>query len=286
MINKKILTLIIAASMLIATQTLKAAKCENEILVNTDYDTLPSSLTESWFVCPYVKMLNEQTALYKSMEHVNWISINKIGGDGESPDPIAAKGTYCLKDVDPTKCNNEEGFTLENPGIVQKIDLWRQRLKTFQESKNLRPYYDSQRKPQKTLDNRSDESRMALLDLLSDTRTKLEECVTGYNVAHTDNSARIKLFTCQEGATINNANSYRITPDFPYPAHAYDLNCYPFNAEYYTRSEKEQCARNKDRIGGCQATLLKPSYGLASGGIFTTYLDDVYCSSGRQSTAN
>jgi len=284
MINKKFFILIIAASIFTVGGVSIAALCENQIL-DFAYDEIPTSVDESWFVCPYVKMVNEQTALYKSMEHVNWISIEKIGGDGEAPNPVAAKGTYCLNGETGVGCN-DGGEALENPGIVQKIDLWRQRLKTYQESKNLRPYYDSQKSPKNGLDNRYDESRMALLDLLTDTRAKMEECTTGYNVPDRNGGAIIKLFTCQEGVTVNSANTYRITPDFPYPVHTVDLNCFPFNSEYLTRTEKEQCARNKDRSGGCQSTLIKPSSPLAKSSIFSTYLDDFYCSSGRESTAN
>ncbi|MFA6252372.1 MAG: hypothetical protein WCX74_03160 [Candidatus Paceibacterota bacterium] len=285
MINKRLSALIIVISIFSIGGVVVAALCENQI-IDFSYDEIPTSLNESWFVCPYSKLLYEQTALYKSMEHVNWISIEKIGSNGDKPSPAAAKSTYCLQDLKEGSCDNEGGRSLENPGIVQKIDLWRQRLKTFQESKNLRPYYDYQTAPKNQLDNRYDENRMALLNLLSDTRDKMEKCVTGYNVAHTANSAIIKLFTCEEGVTVNNANTYRITPDFPYPVHIYDLNCFPFNAEYLTRGEKEQCARNKDRSGGCQKSLLKPSYAYANQKIFTTYLDDFYCSSGRESTAN
>ncbi|MCK9577912.1 hypothetical protein M0R01_00265 [bacterium] len=284
MISKKISILIIATSIFIGGVSF-AAVCENQIL-NFEYDIIPTSLNEQWFVCPYSKLIIEQTALYKSMENVHWISIEKIGGNGEIPDPVAAKSTYCLNSIGKQVCDNTGGRSLENPGIVQKIDLWRQRLKTYLESKNLRPYYDSQIAPKNPIYDRYDENRMALLDLLSDTRDKLEECVTGYNMAYSDNSAIMRLFTCQEGVTVNSANSYRITPDFPYPTHSFDLNCFPFNADYITRIEKEQCARNKDRSGGCQSILANPSLPYASDSIFKTYLDDFYCGSGRQTTGN
>lgn len=282
--SKKIVILISFAFVFIGGVSY-AAICQNQIL-DYKYDVIPTTLDETWFVCPYVKMVNEQTALYKSMMHVNWISIEKIGGDGENIDPVAAKGAYCINGVNKNSCDNTQGLALENPGIVQKIDIWRQRLKTFQESKNLRPYYDLQTAPKNQIYDRYDENRMALLDLLSDTREKLEACVTGYNVAHTENSAIIKTFTCQEGVTVNSANTYRIAPDFPYPVHSFDFNCFPFNAEYLTRAEKEQCVRNKDREGGCQSSLIAPSSPKAKGDLFKTYLDDFYCSSGRESTAD
>ncbi|MDD5639951.1 MAG: hypothetical protein PHR47_04130 [Candidatus Pacebacteria bacterium] len=237
-----------------------------------------------WNVCRYRELLTEQAAVYKSMEHVNWISIEKIGGDGNTLDTSAAKGSYELYPRVGIFSTKET----ENPGILQKIDLWRQRLKTYLESKNLRPYYDSQRNPVNKLDNRFDESRFALLDWLSATRTKMEECVAGYSLANKENSAKLRLFRCQEGVTVNSSSSYRIAPDFPYPVHITDMNCYPLNSEYLTRSEKEECARNKDRLGGCQETLGKPTYSLAQDNIhsmYSTYLDDFYCTSGRQQTA-
>lgn len=214
------------------------------------------TVTEKWFSCPYTTILNEQSALYKSMEHVNWISIDKITG----------KGPYCA--------SSDNGEALENPGIVQKIDLWRQRLRTYQEAKNLRPYYDSQATPKNALDDRYDENRMALLDWLFTTRTKMERCVTGYGADYKENLAKIRLFGCQEGVTATSAQGYRIAPDFPYPVNKNSLNCFPLNAEYLTKKEKGFCLANKDLQAGCQAVIGKQSY-----------VDDYYCTFGRQQTS-
>ncbi|MDD4409122.1 MAG: hypothetical protein PHW52_00535 [Candidatus Pacebacteria bacterium] len=208
--------------------------------------------TETWFSCPYTKILGEQFALYKSMEHVNWISINKIRG----------RGNYCIG-----------GEGLENPGIIQKIDLWRQRLKTYMIAEELRPYYDSQENPKNSLDDRADESRMALLDWLFTTRMKMDKCVTGYRAAYKENLAKIRLFGCQEGMTATNAQGYRITPEFPYPVNKNGPNCFPLNAEYMKKIEKEMCERNMNLLAGCQKAIGKQSY-----------VDDFYCTSGRQQT--
>ncbi|BFT95282.1 MAG: hypothetical protein MNSN_01230 [Minisyncoccus archaeiphilus] len=216
-----------------------------------DYDSLIST-TETWFSCPYTKLLEEQFALYKSMEHVNWISIEKIKG----------KGNYCIG-----------GEGLENPGLIQKVDLWRQRMKTYMISEELRPYYDSQIKPKNGLDDRYDESRMALLDWLFTTRTRMERCNTGFGAAYKENLAKIRLFGCQEGVTATNAQGYRITPDFPYPINKNGPNCFPLNAEYITKAEKEMCDRNMSLKTGCQRAIEKQSY-----------VDDFYCTSGRQQT--
>lgn len=281
--NKKLFILSIIIPLFAISGYVFAVICENQIL-NFDYDKIATSNNMEWYVCPYTNLIDEQTALYKSMEHVNWISIEKIGGDGNTLDATAARGNYCLSNETKSECS-DGGQMLENPGIVQKIDLWRQRLKTYQESKNLRPYYDSQKTPKYQLDDRYDESRMALLDWLTETRTKMEECVTGYSSSHKENSAKIRLFNCEEGVTATSATSYRIAPDFPYPVHTVDLNCFPFNSEYLTRTEKEQCARNKDRSSGCQTSLNKPSFTLATDPIYSTYIDDFYCTSGREQVA-
>ncbi|MFA5080231.1 MAG: hypothetical protein WC472_01230 [Candidatus Paceibacterota bacterium] len=256
--------------------------------VNNEMDGFNFGIEALWNVCPYSSILTEQAAVYRSMEHVNWISIRMIGGDGYTLDSVAARGSYPIKELNEHHGRGEVPVSNENPGILQKIDLWRQRLKTYQESKNLRPYYDSQKNPQNKLDDRYDESRFALLDWLSTTRTKMEECVTGYSASNKENSAKIRLFRCQEGVTINSASSYRIAPDFPYPVHITDMNCFPLNSEYLTRTEKEECARNKDRLAGCQKSLYKPTYSLAQDSVhsmYSTYLDDFYCTSGRQQTA-
>ncbi|MFA6347975.1 MAG: hypothetical protein WCX30_00930 [Candidatus Paceibacterota bacterium] len=259
--------------------------CPDRCVISPEMDNYNLAMQASWNVCSYAAILTEQAAVYRSMEHVNWISIRTIGGDGYTLDAIAARGLYPIKTVYNYGVST---MAYENPGILQKIDLWRQRLKTYQESKNLRPYYDSQRNPKNKLDDRYDESRFALLDWLSTTRTKMEKCVTGYSASNKENSAKIRLFRCQEGVTINNASTYRIVPDFPYPVHITDMNCFPLNSEYLTRTQKEQCARNQDRLAGCQDSLNKPTYPLAQDSVhsmYSTYLDDFYCTSGRQQTA-
>jgi hypothetical protein len=243
----------------------EAALCENQIIGFTfDYAT-PRTLNETWFSCPYNSILNEQSALYKSMEHVNWISINKIRG----------RGYYCLNNsINGATCQSNMGEALENPGLVQKIDIWRQRIKTYMISEKLRPYYDSQRDPINSLDDRYDESRMALLDWLFTTRTRMGKCVTGYGAGYKDNLAKIRAFGCQEGVTATSVQGYRITPEFPYPVNKNGPNCFPLNAEYLTKAEKEACDRNKDLKSGCQTAIEKQSY-----------MDDFYCTSGRQQVA-
>jgi hypothetical protein len=223
-------------------------------IIGAEYDSAGLvSTTEKWFSCPYTNILQEQFSLYKSMEHVNWISINKIKGIGNN-------------------CISGEG--LENPGTVQKIDLWRQRIVTYMKSENLRPYYDSQKNPKNDLDDRYDESRMALLDLLFLTRQRAEKCVSGFGTAYKDGAAKIRLFSCQEGITAVNAQGYTITPHFPYPVLTKSLNCFPLNAEYLTRTEKEMCQRNMNLKSGCQDAINAQSY-----------LDDFYCTSGREQTS-
>lgn len=228
-----------------------AIKERDVIGVRYDWDSLLLT-TEKWFSCPYSKILEEQFVLYKSMEHVNWISVDKIKG----------RGSYCV---------SGEGF--ENPGLIQKVDLWRQRLKTYMISEELRPYYDSQQYPKNSFDDRYDESRMALLDWLFTTRTKMERCGTGYGAAYKENLAKIRLFGCQEGVNATNAQGYRVTPEFPYPINKNGPNCFPLNAEYLNKEEKEMCERNMNLKSGCQKAIEKQSY-----------VDDFYCTSGRQQT--
>jgi hypothetical protein len=240
-------------------------------------DFIPSTVDEKWFVCPYTKLINEQSAVYKSMEHVNWISIEKIHG----------KGSYCLEGGGGGVCASSE-----NPGILQKIDLWRQRLKKYQNGEELRTYYDSQRNPRNPIDDRYDEDRWALLSWLTDTREKAKECITGYGAPYKENLAEQKLYGCREGVTATSSQSFRITPDFPYPVHinrsdseGKDLNCFPYNAEYLTKAEKKQCAENKDRTSGCLMGLNNPRSPYASDAIYKTSLDDFYCTYGREQTA-
>ncbi len=249
------LTKILFIGMLFLILSLPANAIKQKEVIGTIYDKKnPVSTEEKWFVCPYTGILEDQFAVYKSMEHVNWISIEKIKG----------RGKYC-----PT------GEGLENPGIVQKIDLWRQRINTYMSSEELRPYYDSQVNPKRALDDRDDESRMALLDWLFTTRVKMQQCVTGYSAAHNkDSFAKIRMFGCQEGMTATDAQGYRITPDFPYPANNNGPNCFPLNAEYLTKTEKEMCDRNMNYELGCQKAINKE-----------VYIDDFYCTSGRQQTS-
>jgi hypothetical protein len=229
------------------------------------------------------------------MEHVDWISIEKIKG----------RGTYCLNSIDKSSCKENDGEALENPGITQKIELWRQRLKDFQMGKNLRPFYDSQVSPQNVIDDRYDENRWALLSYLAEARKKMAECVTGYGAAYKDNLAQTRLFGCREGVTITTSQGYTIAPDFPYPSNINrvdsvsttdykDLNCFPYNAEYLTKTEKKGCAENKDRTAGCLSSLSNPSNPYTKDKnytkennyyIYSNSLDDFYCTSGRKQIA-
>jgi hypothetical protein len=269
--KKKILYGLIVIGLSFYNSIMAAYICENEV-IGFRYDVRNyMTINEKWFSCNYNSILNEQSSLYKSMEHVNWISIEKIHG----------KGPYCLKTIDGDSCSNNSdnnsnsGAALENPGIVQKLDLWRQRISDYMSAKELRPYYDSQRNPKNSSkDDKYDENRMALLDWLFTTRTKMEECVTGYGTAYKDNLAKKRLFSCQEGITATSAQGYRITPDFPYPVKDDTFNCFPLNAEYLNKDQKISCSANKDLRSGegsCQVSIEKQSY-----------VDDFYCTSGRQ----
>lgn len=262
--NKILYGLMITIGLSFYSSVMGIPICENQVIGFRYDEKNYMTTTEKWFSCPYNSILNEQSALYKSMEHVNWISIEKING----------KGVYCLKAINGNACVSSGGEALENPGIVQKLDLWRQRIKNYMTAEELRPYYDSQVGPKNKLDDRYDENRMALLDWLFTTRTKMEECVTGYGAAYKQNLAKIRLFGCQEGITATSAQGYRITPDFPYPVKDDIFNCFPLNAEYLTKADRSLCFANKDLKLGCQAKIENQSY-----------VDDFYCTSGRQQTS-
>ncbi|MDD5569375.1 MAG: hypothetical protein PHG23_03110 [Candidatus Pacebacteria bacterium] len=188
-------------------------------------------IEQPYYVCPYNTIETEQCHIYKRVEGTTFADVQAASVTGV--------------------CKKQEA------GYLQRLEIWQQRLWNLQypTSKNLL---------------KGDENRATLLDLLSVSRERLEQCIQGYGLPFKENLAKTKLFTCDEGITAVRLKSYVVLPDFPYPAAADTYNCYPFNAPGLTAEQKQKCFENKDRTGSgsCQEAI-------------SNYINDYYCCTGR-----
>lgn len=181
------------------------------------------------YICPINKVSEDQCQIYKRIEGVGLSSIENIV--------------------------NQQNFLgaqtcFEQPGFLQRIELWQKRLWDFQ-------YYNNPKT--------EDENRWTLLDMLTTARTRLNSCIQGYGAPYKEDLAKEILFTCQEGITANRLGTFAVIPDFPYPVSNSQKNCYPLNSLSLSAGDKQKCAANMENKT-CQD-------------IIKNYMDDYYCCS-------
>ncbi len=101
----------------------------------------------------------------------------------------------------------------------------------------------------------NDPNKCKILDKLTISRQKLDECITGYELPRKQGMTETRVFGSRLGLHLVYLGELGILPGFPYPASTTALNCYPFNSVRLSPAQKQTCINNKDSIG-CQ-TIIK-----------------------------
>jgi len=105
-----------------------------------------------------------------------------------------------------------------------------------------------------------DMNKCPILEKLTNSREKLETCITGYGSAVKEGMTKMRTFSCQEGLDLVYLGKLIVLPDFPW------LGCYPFTSQYLSATGTIECAKNKDSIT-CQTEI-------------NNFLDNYYCCEG------
>ncbi|MFA5714155.1 MAG: hypothetical protein WC998_00260 [Candidatus Paceibacterota bacterium] len=114
-------------------------------------------------------------------------------------------------------------------------------------------------------------NRFVLIEMLLDSRRKMNSCITGYGSSYKENKSQTQIFNCLEGINHVTLDKLVILPDFPYPNTKNEgyQNCYPYNSLDLTKEQRSKCFQNINRVGdgtnpGCQMDVEE-------------YMDNYYC---------
>jgi hypothetical protein len=85
-----------------------------------------------------------------------------------------------------------------------------------------------------------DLNRCPILDKLSLSRKKMDDCSTGFGTPVKEDMTKMRTFSCQLGLDLVYLKKLIILPDFSY------VGCYPFTSRYLSNTGKKECSKNKD----------------------------------------
>jgi hypothetical protein len=132
-----------------------------------------------------------------------------------------------------------------------------------------------------------DPDKCPILDKLTLSRKKVEECYTGFGAPTQVGAVVQKVMGCRNGWDLVRTAKITITPGFPVPQQGLTyINCYPFNGSFLTDAQKNLCLANKDSIHCTNRNLgvkelencLKNNPGCQE--LTGAYLDNYYCIQG------
>ncbi|MBZ9572741.1 hypothetical protein KJA17_00910, partial [Patescibacteria group bacterium] len=90
-------------------------------------------------------------------------------------------------------------------------------------------------------------NRWKLLNALTNSRNKLEKCITGYGKVLKTGMTQMTLLNCMIALDKINREELLILPGFEYLTPTWSDYCYPYNSEYFLDdNQRKVCRRNKD----------------------------------------
>ncbi|TFG35925.1 MAG: hypothetical protein E4H47_00200 [Parcubacteria group bacterium] len=134
----------------------------------------------------------------------------------------------------------------ELPGYLQKIEIIYKKMEDLFNGRNL---------------EKDDPNRCQILDKLSVSRKKMDNCFTGFGTTLKEGMTKMRTFSCQSGLDLVYLGKLIILPDFSYSG------CYPFTSQYLSKTGKTACLKNKDGTV-CQKEI-------------SNLMDNYYCCEGK-----